>query len=101
MIVPASILRVTSIAMDKGCQITVRVTPRSSRNSVELDGEVVRIRVTAPPFDGQANAEVCKILAKALRIAPSYLMIVRGEASREKVIQVQGLSKEEIYLLLS
>ena len=82
-------------------EITVRVTPRSSRNSVELDGEKIKIRVNAPPADGKANAEVCKILAKALGIAPSYLMIVRGHSSREKVIQVQTLTEKEIYLLLS
>jgi len=75
--------------------LVVRVTPKSSRNAVVVEGDAVKIYVTAPPADGEANAAVIAVLAKALGIAKSKLAIVRGESSREKTISVEGLSAEE------
>ena len=60
-----------------------------------MEGDAVKVYVTAPPADGEANAAVIAVLAKALGIAKSKLAIVRGEASREKTISVEGLSAEE------
>jgi uncharacterized protein (TIGR00251 family) len=79
------------------CEVAVRVTPRSSRNAVELDGDIIKVRVTAPPAEGQANEAVLKTLAKALGIAPSRLSIVKGEISRDKTIQVQTLSRTDVF----
>jgi uncharacterized protein (TIGR00251 family) len=81
--------------------ITIRVTPRSSRNAIEVDGEAIKVWVSAPPADGQANDAVCKLLAKALGIAPSKLSIVKGESSRDKTIQVQILSRDEVFARLA
>lgn len=67
-------------------QITVRVTPRSSQEKIEVESGVIRIWVKAAPTDGEANRAVLKLLAKALGVAPSTLTIVRGESSRDKVI---------------
>ncbi len=75
--------------------LVVRVTPKSSRNAVVVEGDAVKVYVTAPPADGEANAAVIAVLAKALGIAKSKLAIVRGESSREKTISVEGLSAEE------
>lgn len=77
-------------------RLDVRVTPRASRDRVQLDGELVRVWTTAAPTDGQANEAVRKLLAKRLGVAPSRLSIVRGEASREKTVEVEGLSPEEV-----
>ena len=75
--------------------LVVRVTPKSSRNAVVVEGDAVKVYVTSPPADGEANAAVIAVLAKALGIAKSKLAIVRGESSREKTISVEGLSAEE------
>jgi uncharacterized protein YggU (UPF0235/DUF167 family) len=68
----------------------VRVTPRAAhpRYAVEQDeaGPFVRIWVSAPPADGAANAAVIKLLAKALGRPKSALTLLRGGASRDKVI---------------
>lgn len=79
-----------------GCDIAVRVTPRSSRNRVALEDGGIRVWVTAPPAEGEANAAVLRTLAKSLGIAPSRLQIIRGETSRDKTIRVDGLAREEI-----
>ena len=77
-------------------QLEIRVTPRSSRNKVEIapDGSV-KVFVTAPPADGEANDAVLKVLAKALSVAPTSLSVIRGQKSREKVIDLGNLSKNE------
>jgi len=52
---------------------------------------VLQARVTAPPVDGRANKAICKLIAKRLGIAVSRVSVVRGEKSREKLIEVQGI----------
>ncbi|MWD26840.1 DUF167 domain-containing protein [Aquicoccus sp. SCR17] len=71
-----------------GAEIAVRVTPRASRNAVEAEGGTIRVRVTAPPEDGKANVAVQKLLAKALGLPKSRLVLVRGATARDKVFRV-------------
>ena len=84
-------------------RITVRLTPRAGRNGIDGFGEdgALRIRVTAPPLDGAANDALVRVVAKALRLAPSAVTIVSGEASRVKVIEVDGIDEERLRAALS
>jgi len=83
------------------CRIEVRVTPRSSRDRIEVEGDRVRVWTVAAPTDGQANEAVRKLLAKRLGLAPSRLALVRGEASREKTFEVEGMTSDEVRAKLS
>ena len=56
----------------------------------ERAGAVV-IRVTAPPVDGKANDALCRLVAKAVGVAPSSVSVVRGHTSRDKVVRVEGV----------
>ena len=80
-----------------GCTIDVRVQPRASRNSVAgfRDG-TLRVSVTAPPHDGQANAALLELLSETLKVGKSRLHIVRGHSSRDKVVTVAGLTQAEV-----
>ncbi|MFC3569978.1 DUF167 domain-containing protein [Paracoccus sp. TOH] len=71
-----------------GAEIAVRVTPRASRNAVILDGGTIRVTVTTVPEDGKANAAVVKLLAKALGVAKSRLVLVRGATARDKLFRL-------------
>ncbi len=71
-----------------GTEIVIRVTPKASRNVVELREGVVRVYVTAVPEDGKATAAAAKLLAKALGIPKTRLTLIRGAASRDKVFRV-------------
>ena len=71
-----------------GATLAVRVTPRASRDAVEEDGAGLRVRVTAPPEDGRANAAVQTLLAKALGIAKTRLALVSGRSGRDKVFRI-------------
>lgn len=75
-----------------GVLIHLFVQPKSSRNEiVGLHGESLKIKITAPPVDGEANAAVIAFFSKILKIPKGRIEIIRGETSRHKVICVTGL----------
>lgn len=71
-----------------GRKLSVRVTPRASRNAVTHEDGVLRVMVTAVPADGKANKEVIRLLAKALGIAKTRLTLLRGGTGRDKLFQI-------------
>jgi uncharacterized protein (TIGR00251 family) len=73
-------------------RITVRVSPGARRSQLlgVVDG-AVRIRLAARPVDGAANDELVAFLAAASGIRRSAIRIVRGRASRTKVVQIVGV----------
>jgi uncharacterized protein (TIGR00251 family) len=78
-------------------RIPVRLIARARVNKIagEREGALL-VRVTAPPVDGQANAALCELIAKHLGIAARRVSVVRGLTSRQKVVQVEGLSASEL-----
>jgi uncharacterized protein (TIGR00251 family) len=74
--------------------LSIRVKPRSAKPGIGgwrtgADGrEELEVRVAAAPADGEANAAVIKLLAKALGISRSELTIISGMASRHKRIEI-------------
>jgi uncharacterized protein (TIGR00251 family) len=77
--------------------LRLRVQPRASRDAILgwRDG-VLRVRVTAPPVEGEANAAVVTLVARALGIAPSTVSVVRGERARDKLVRVAGLTEADV-----
>jgi len=71
-----------------GTRIPVRVTPKASRNRVVIEGDVVRVYVTTVPEGGKATAMVQKLLAKALGVAKTRLVLIRGASARDKLFEV-------------
>ena len=69
-------------------EITVRVTPKASRNAIKVEGGQVRVYVTVVPEGGKANAAVVKLLAKTLGVPKSGLDLIRGATSRDKVFRL-------------
>ena len=78
-------------------RIDVRLTPRGGRDRIDgWDGAVLHVRVAAPPAEGRANESMVRLVAKALGVPPSRVTLVAGAQSRTKVIEVDGLTLEEI-----
>ena len=74
-----------------GVRFRVRVQPRASRTELAgAHGDAVRVRIAAPPVDGEANAELIAFLAKKLGVAKSAVDIVSGESGRDKLVEVAG-----------
>jgi len=75
----------------------LKVVPRASRDEIVgwRDG-VLRLRVSAPPQDGRANAAVVALLAAALGVGKSAVAIAAGHGSAHKRVAIEGLTRIEI-----
>lgn len=85
---PGSMTDLSHLAQD-GATLAVRVTPRAARNGVALRDGQIRISVTVVPEGGKATAAAQKLLAAALGVAPSRLVLLRGAAARDKVFRLE------------
>jgi uncharacterized protein (TIGR00251 family) len=81
-------------------RFSVRVQPRASRNEVVgLHGSSLKVRVTAPPVDGLANAALIDFLSHALKASRRNVCIVSGHSSRTKVVEISGVNLESVQRL--
>lgn len=78
-------------------RIDVFVKPRSSKTRVGgfRDGALL-VAMAAPPVDGAANEAVVEAIASALAVRRSAVRIVAGASSRTKVVEIDGLSPDEL-----
>jgi len=83
----------------EGLKLALRVTPRAGRNEIGAvrDGRL-QVRVTVAPEDGQANAAVIKLLAKAWHIAAGSIEIVSGHTSRDKLLLLRNVRAGDVPL---
>ena len=80
-----------------GATFAVRVHPRAKKNAITGEvGDAIKLALTAPPADGKANEACIDFFAKLLNLPRSSVTIAAGQASRNKVIRVAGLSAEEV-----
>ena len=64
--------------------------PRASKDEFAgLHGERLKIRLTAPPLDGKANAQLLAFLAVAFGVAKSQVSLESGEQSRQKRVRIR------------
>lgn len=85
----------------KGITIKIKVEPRSSRKGISgVMGDTLKIRVNSPPVGGAANEELIEILSEKFGIRKSAIIIVRGNSSKDKVVEVAGIdSIPEMHLV--
>jgi len=82
---------------DRGVTFAVHVTPRARKDEIGgAHGDAIKVRITAPPVEGAANAHLIKFLAEVLGVPARQVSIVAGETSRRKVVSVAGLSLEAV-----
>lgn len=80
-----------------GVLLAVKLQPRASASEIgEPLGAELRIKVTAPPVDAAANEALIRLLAERLDCPRNRMELVRGHASRHKVIKVHGITPEAI-----
>ena len=77
---------------DPEARLTVEVRPRAGRDAIDgWQGDILRVRVAAPPAGGAANEAVRSLLAERLGCARSRVEVIRGHTARTKVVRVVGL----------
>jgi hypothetical protein len=80
-----------------GVRVGVRVQPRASREALlGVHDGALKIALTAPPVDGEANAALVAFLASSLGVAKRQVRIVRGETSKTKLVEIEGVTVDAL-----
>lgn len=80
-----------------GVVIDLLVQPRASRDKLgPAHGDRIKLAVTSPPVDGEANARVIEVLAKLFGVAKRDVEIRAGRSSRRKTVYLRGVSAEAV-----
>jgi len=83
------------IAIDDGrgnTLLAVKVVPGARRDEIAgILGERLKVRTSAPPEGGRANAAICALIAEELGLKPRDVMLHAGHASAEKTVVITGL----------
>lgn len=78
-------------------RLEVRARPRARKSAIAgvREGALV-VQLAAPPVEGAANEELVETIAEALGVAKRDVTLVRGETSRDKLVEVHGLTADEV-----
>ncbi len=88
-------------AIPGGVRIQVKVQPRAARNEVAgVAGDHLRVRLTAPPVEGEANKQLQKYLAGVFHCSPGNVRIIRGSTGRLKLLEINGITEAEALRLV-
>jgi uncharacterized protein (TIGR00251 family) len=81
-----------------GSALAVLVVPGAQRNQVEqvLQDGIIKVSLSVPSQDGQANQSLVKLLAETLEIPATKLEVVAGENSAEKLVSILGLDVDTV-----
>ena len=78
-------------------ELDLLVTPRAAAERVgPWRYGVLAVRVTRPPADGEANRAVLRLVAAALRVAPSRVELVAGARGRRTRLRIAELGRVEL-----
>jgi uncharacterized protein (TIGR00251 family) len=78
-------------------RLEVKVTPNTGRN--EITGwrdDVLQVKIAAAPEKGKANRELIDFLGRVLGVKKSDIAIIQGQTGRNKSLEIQGISREDI-----
>lgn len=76
-------------------RLTLKVIPNSSKTMLIRENEGLKLKITAPPVDGKANAFVIKYFSKELKVPKSSIHLIRGQTSHHKVFEFETLSEDD------
>jgi uncharacterized protein (TIGR00251 family) len=83
---------------EKGATLRLYIQPGASKNEVSgVHDDRLKIKIKAPPRDGEANEGLIEFLSEVLKISKKKIFLIQGESSRQKTILVE-LSLEEVLL---
>lgn len=79
------------------CTLELKTIPNAPRNEiVGWLGEALKVKVHAPAVEGKANDELIEFLAEKLGVHRRSITLLRGDKSRQKVVQIDGLDAFEV-----
>jgi len=88
--------------LESGVKIPLRAYPNAVRDEVlGFTGGILQVKVAAPPVKGKANDRLIAFFSQLLDISKGSVSIVKGHTSRNKLIAIDGLSRDDIMKRLS
>ena len=85
------------VVQHDGVTLSIRVTPRSSRNRVDGPvGDALKIRLNAPPVEGKANEALVEFLSETLGLPRRAIRLEAGAQARLKRVRVMGLDASTV-----
>jgi uncharacterized protein len=83
-------------------RLSIKVHPRARRSAITGRlGDAWKVALAAPPVDGKANDECVKFFAELAGVPRARVRIVSGLTSRLKVVEIEGISQDELERLLT
>ena len=89
---------------EKGGAVVLRVLvqPRASKNELAgIHGDCLKIRITSPPVEDQANKKLCAFLSKLIGVGKKKVEVVGGHKTRVKKVRISNASMDEVRKKLS
>src|SRR6267142_644388 len=87
---------------DGAVVFSVRVQPRASKDEVAGEmGGALKVRLRAPAVEDRANEALAEFLAELLKTSRSAVSILSGDRSRVKLIEIRGVTRQQILNLLA
>jgi uncharacterized protein len=87
---------------EHGVIFHIHVVPRSSKCEVAgVRDDALKLKITAPPVEGQANTECVRFLSDILGIRKKQVSIVSGHKSKKKTIAIEGIRRKDIEDIIS
>jgi uncharacterized protein len=81
----------------QGAVLTLRIIPRAAKNAIQgPHGDALKIRLSAPPVDGAANAVLIEFLADTLSLPRARIQLLSGQTSRTKRVRLEGMTADEV-----
>ena len=75
---------------DEELKIKVKIIPNSSKNDIIIEGDSVKVKLTAQPIENKANKALVEFLSKTVKVPKSSIEIVRGLTSKEKTLLIKA-----------
>ena len=87
----------TAATINRMTILRFHILPNAKQNNVMGEhGSAIKIKLRAPAVEGRANAALCSFLAERLNIPERMIVLQRGQKSRDKIIQIESLSEEDV-----
>jgi uncharacterized protein len=81
----------------EGVTISLHLQPRASRTEIcGIQGDELKVRVTAPPVEDAANRLCIEFFAKLFKLPKSAVSIVSGHKSRHKRLHISGVTMKDV-----
>ncbi len=87
-IIPKSLEEFLNLIKNSSCafKLQIKVSANSKKNSIEFHDNYIKLKISKPAVDGQANKEIIKYLSDILNLPKNNIQILNGEKSSLKML---------------